>query len=751
MSNFSIRGHWCARILTAAALVAVFSFSAGLGLYAQGSNANIRTGMYRGRPIQFKVINGWAVVEGDIIIGRPEELHSAAPVSSRLRPETISLTPTPAGLWPKVGNMYQVPYTNDNGNAVADKAVALFNTTMQGVIQYVKRTNEPDYVQFTLTSDGSSGCSSQSNVGRIGGPQQISGTTGIDCPTVIMHEMGHAVGLYHEQSRTDRDNYVQIQWGNIDPNNLSQYYGSAGSLNIGLYDLGSAMHYNIDTFPLDGTDVTMSSLPVGIPFKEGGGYSAGDIDGIRRLYNAAPVPVTITTNPPGLQVTVDDQIVTTGTPGATFNWALGSNHVLDVPANLQTQKLSGTTYTFGRWNDILNALGQTARHTITVAPGDGTYFYPVTSPFYTTYSANFQVLVPAAGAIATSVSPAAGGTVTLSPDPVNIQGTTYYFAYQPVSVTAVPAAGFNFYDWQFDRKSPVFSGANPRVVRPSLTQGVMARFVQNPVTSIVTAPAGLPVTVDGTQYNAPKNFAQDFDASWAPGSSHSVAVTSPLPSNVADPKARLVFANWSDGGAQTHNVTAGPNAALTANFNLQFQLNTSQLGVQQNNAASNCAAGFIANPASADGYYNIGTPVSVSVQPNPGWTFLGWQGDVAGNANPAMLTMDATKNIQAAFNTINAPLTITSLLPATGTLNSPTPITVAINGTGFTANTQVCFLPPNNGAGPCLPITYQTPNLIQVQVSQQDVLAAAQTWTVSATNSPDMQCSVSASGSFPVK
>jgi hypothetical protein len=40
---------------------------------------------------------------------------------------------------------------------------------------------------------------------------------------VIAHEVAHALGFWHEQSRPDRDFYVQVQWENIDKDSKGQF------------------------------------------------------------------------------------------------------------------------------------------------------------------------------------------------------------------------------------------------------------------------------------------------------------------------------------------------------------------------------------------------------------------------------------------------------------------------------------------------------------------------------------------------
>ena len=67
---------------------------------------------------------------------------------------------------------------------------------------------------FLFSIHTSSSCSSpvgyrynRRNDISLGGGCQYLGTT--------MHEIGHSIGLYHEQSRPDRDKFVRIIWNNI--------------------------------------------------------------------------------------------------------------------------------------------------------------------------------------------------------------------------------------------------------------------------------------------------------------------------------------------------------------------------------------------------------------------------------------------------------------------------------------------------------------------------------------------------------
>ncbi len=108
-----------------------------------------------------------------------------------------------------------------------------------------------DYIDFINTD---SGC--YSNIGRIVGRQVINlQSPGCETFGIIVHEIGHAIGFWHEQSRPDRDQYVNILLGNIESDKAFAFMrkndNEVNSLNS-IYDYGSIMHYGKSYFSKPG-------------------------------------------------------------------------------------------------------------------------------------------------------------------------------------------------------------------------------------------------------------------------------------------------------------------------------------------------------------------------------------------------------------------------------------------------------------------------------------------------------------------
>jgi len=320
-------------------------------------------------------------------------------------------------------------------------------------------------------------------------------------------------------------------------------------------------------------------------------------------FTVAPTGVTIATNPLGLAIVVDGASLTAP---QTFNWTAGATHSIGVAS----PQGGGTRYVFGSWSD---AGAQT--HTITV---------PASSA---TYTASFTTQYLLSAFAANSVQ----GSVTASPPSPD----GYYNSGAAVQLTAAPNAGYQLANWSGD----LTGTANPQTLTMSAPHNVTANFSAVAVFTVATNPPGLPVVVDGSSVIAPQNF------NWAPGSSHSIGVTSPQMNG----GTRYVFLNWTDGGAQTHNVTTpATSATYTAAFTTQYLLTVGTFSTAGGTVA--------ASPASPDGFYLSGTSVQLTASANFGYVFTNWSGDITGTAASQSLTMSAPHSVTANFTSAPNPI-----------------------------------------------------------------------------------------------
>jgi uncharacterized protein (TIGR03437 family) len=586
--------------------VSLLALALGLSaILAAQTEPEVRALEVNGRLIRYQVRGGYAVVQGDIIIGTAAEVEAAGSASGgiSLHPlaSVFNFDSGGAQKWPNGVMAYVIDADIPNQQRILD-GIDHWNTKTP--FHLVKRTTEANYVHFTRSTTLDAACSSY--LGMIGGGQAILTTDA--CPTgSVIHELGHAWGLEHEQIRADRNGNVTVLYQNIDKRFIDQFdQDLTGSSDAGYYDFDSIMHYGPTGFTRNGLD-TIETVPVGIPIGQRIGLSAGDIDGISRAYGFTPTATTITTAPAGLTVTVDG--VAAVSP-KSFAWTPGSTHTVAVAAQAGS---ADPRYAFVRWSD-----GGDASHTIAADAGR------------TVFCAIYQTRHQFSQSVAS-------GSGTVAAFPVSADG--FFAERQPVRVTATPAVGSQFVRWVANGTTN-FEATGSSLSTPDATVEVLVpntqylgTFSTLPLTTIDSIPHGLKVTVDGTANLTPLRFA------WTAGSTHTLDLAASQ--TFGNNTVHYQFLGWDNGSAATaRTVAAGGSAAtFTASFSTKYLLTTSTIG----------SGRVTVSPSSADGYYNAGSAVQINAVPGSGSTLRSWLRDLSGATVQQSLTMDEQHDVTAYF------------------------------------------------------------------------------------------------------
>uniref|UniRef100_A0AAQ5Z216 Metalloendopeptidase n=1 Tax=Amphiprion ocellaris TaxID=80972 RepID=A0AAQ5Z216_AMPOC len=211
------------------------------------------------------------VIFGDIAV--PTGLQNADPCTGRAQ----------GCLWPKAtdGNVY-VPYriSNQYSRRERDEIIrGLRSFAETTCIRFTPLNGQRDFVDI----QSSTGCFSF--VGRRGGGQTVSlRRQGCIFRQIIQHELLHALGFNHEQTRSDRDQHVRILLQNV-IQGMEFNFRRINTRNLGTpYDYNSVMHYGRFAFSRNRQPTIVPIPNENVAIGRATTMSATDILRVNRLY-----------------------------------------------------------------------------------------------------------------------------------------------------------------------------------------------------------------------------------------------------------------------------------------------------------------------------------------------------------------------------------------------------------------------------------------------------------------------------------
>lgn len=566
----------------------------------------IQHGVWRGQPVEYRLYQGWGLIDGDMLIELPDSQKTPSRSAVIIEPGRYR--------WPDATVVYSLDPSLRNPARVT---LAFQHWESRTLIRFKQRTTESAYVTIRSVD---SGCSA--NVGMIGAQQFVNLADGCSLGNTI-HELGHTIGLFHTQARLDRDRYLRIRFDNITRPEWSQYVQRlTDGFDSGPYDYGSIMHYSITGFTRN-YGASMESSPTGIPMGQRTALSPEDIQAVNLLYQRPLESVVVTTTPPGLRLQVDGNPCTTP---CEFPWSTGEQHTILALDGQSLISTPASRYDFVRWSD-----SGPINHQITV---DSTN---------RVFNAHFARIIR----VRTSVSPDEGGAIEIVP--ASVDG--WYPYGSTISIRATPSQGWSFYRMLPGDFGVTIQGANglglsanpSTILATNENLHYTATFTQQPVTTLATNPPGRRIFLSGVALLGPTNYMLE------PGRAYEISVADPQPV-VAD-IVRHAFAEWSDGGPVTHTITIPESStSFTARFRNFFQMSlATSWSVSATAPTRPGLRNIVLSPEpDPDGFVEAGTQLELRTVNEEGWAFTNWTGDFGGSA-PLSLAVDDAYLLTANF------------------------------------------------------------------------------------------------------
>ncbi len=273
----------------------------------------------------------------------PIDIASREERACDLPPQFVPRSLWNANLWPSG----TVPYEFDANVTAGNQALMLQSmAAIEAVanIHFVLRVAQTNYLHIQ------NGGGNNSYVGTIGGAQTVN-IFNWNFKFIMCHELIHALGVWHEQSRADRATYVTVNYANIQTAYASNFNMVNSATPVGPFDFDSVMLYDACSFSTccaagftcscATSCAAMQALPAYAAFQSGMGQrthlSSGDIAGLVSRYGLPCASCRPDINCSGTLTIQDifDFLAAwfTGTPVGDYNGASG-NTVSDIFAFL---------------------------------------------------------------------------------------------------------------------------------------------------------------------------------------------------------------------------------------------------------------------------------------------------------------------------------------------------------------------------------------------------------------------------------